>query len=411
MKKIFWGWVIVVAAIFYNAFNSLLFLYGFTAFVDPILKTFKWSSAQVSLASSMRGLETGSMDPLVGWAADRWPARRLMIIGIVIYVAGVIIISRSVNLGMFYAGFLTVGLGGAISVTMIPSTVIARWFKKNIGKASALMAAGTALGGMFAPLLVKAIDAFTWQDTLTYLSLGLLVLGIPIALVFRNSPEEYGMLPDGHRADETNKQPEVVTGVTLKEALKMRSFWFFGIGTMLQMVAINAMTVHMMPYLTNIGIEREKAAIAITTFSFVTLGARLLYGVLADIFSKKYVMTFSMAVTAIAIFIYQLLDGSSYSMVIVFSVIYGIGVGGAMTLRTPIIREYFGVKRFGTIFGILALFLTFGTAIGPPVAGWVFDTRGEYFPIWYILAGLTAIGTVMMITIGRPEVSADARTA
>jgi MFS family permease len=90
-------------------------------------------------------------------------------------------------------------------------------------------------------------------------------------------------------------------------------------------------------------------------------------------------------------------------MVVVFAVVYGIGAAGAMPLRTPIVREYFGVKRFGTIFGILAFFLTVGTAGAAPLAGWVYDTRGEYYPIWLIFAGLSAVGMILILTMKRPK--------
>ena len=90
-------------------------------------------------------------------------------------------------------------------------------------------------------------------------------------------------------------------------------------------------------------------------------------------------------------------------MVVIFTVVYGIGAAGAMPLRTPIIREYFGVKRFGTIFGILALFPTVGTAVAAPLAGWVYDTGGEYYPIGLIFAGLSAIGMILILTMEKPE--------
>jgi len=103
-----------------------MFVYGFTAFITPIAVTFGWGYAQDSIASPIRSLETGTLDPFVGAAADRWPARRLILIGIVILAIGILWISQSTNLAMFYTGFLIVGLGGSISIHMVPQTVIAR---------------------------------------------------------------------------------------------------------------------------------------------------------------------------------------------------------------------------------------------------------------------------------------------
>jgi sugar phosphate permease len=402
MKKIFFGWFIVAAALLLMTYNSVLFVYGFTAFMDPIVATFSWGYAQISFASSLRGLETGSLDPLVGIAADRWPARRLMFIGITIYALGAICISRATNLAMFYAGFLIVGLGGAIGTTMVPTTVIARWFKKNIGKASGFLSTGVAIGGIFAPLIVKAIDTFTWQNTLMYLAFGMLIMGIPLSFLFRDRPEEYGLLPDGEKQTDAEIPETHASGVGVREALKMRAFWCIGIATMLQMTAIHGLTIHMMPYLTSIEIERSSAAIAVTVFSIITIVSRIVYGFLADIFNKKNVIALSMLLTAIGLVMFQLLDGSSFAMVILFAVVYGIGAAGAMPLRTPIIREYFGVRKFGTIFGMLAFFLTIGSAAGAPLAGWVYDTRGVYDPIWYIYAGINVVG-ILLILIMRPS--------
>ncbi len=401
MKKVFFGWYILAAAVLLATYNSVLYVYGFTAFMTPIAVSLGWSYAQVSFATSIRGLETGSLDPLIGIAADRWPARRLMLVGITIYALGTICISQATNLAVFYLGFLIVGLGGAISVTMVPTTVIARWFRQNIGKASGILATGVALGGMFTPLIVKAIDTFTWQNTLVYLALGILLLGIPLSFFFRNRPEEYGLLPDGKERTDMKVSSDSDSGVGVREALKMPAFWYIGISTMLQMMAIHAVALHMMPYLTSLGIEKSDAAIAVTTFSIVTAVSRIFFGVVADIFNKRYVLAFSMLLTAVGLVIFQSLDGSSFALVIIFAFIHGIGAAGAMPLRAPIIREYFGIKKFGTIFGLLAFSLTVGSATGAPVAGWVYDTRGVYSPIWWVYAGLAAIAMVLIL-IMRP---------
>jgi len=140
----------------------------------------------------------------------------------------------------------------------------------------------------------------------------------------------------------------------------------------------------------------------VTVFSIITIISRIIYGFLADIFNKKNVIALSMLLTAIGLVMFQLLDGTSFAMVILFAVVYGIGAAGAMPLRTPIIREYFGVRKFGTIFGLLAFFLTIGSAAGAPLAGWVYDTRGVYDPIWYIYAGINVVG-MLLILIMRPS--------
>ncbi len=399
MKRVFFGWFIVAAALLLMVCNSAIFIFGFTAFITPIAVTFGWSYAQVSLGSSLRGLETGTLDPLVGMAADRWPPKTLMLVGVCILALGVICISQATSLAMFYTGFAVVGLGSAISITMVPQTVIARWFKRNIGKASGILATGNPIGGLFVPLVVKAIDARGWQTTMVYMAVGLLMLGIPPSFLFRTRPQDYGLLPDGKAQDDVEVSSTYDASMGVKEALKTRAFWCIGIAWMFQMAAMTAAAVHMMPYLTSLGIERSSAAIAVTIVSIVSLPSRILYGIAADFFKKKYVMASSLGLITVGMVIFGLLDGSSFALVVLFAIVHGIGTSGSAPLKAPAVREYFGTKKFGTIFGLTAIFTVVGSAVAAPITGWVYDTRGVYDPIWFIYAGMTAVGMMLLLTM------------
>jgi sugar phosphate permease len=261
MKKIFYGWYIVAAALVLTTFSSMMFVYGFTAFMDPIATTFAWSIAQVSLASSIRGLEGGTLDPIIGAIADRWPAKRLMIVGSIIVSFGIFFLSRTTSLWMFYGGFLIVGLGSSIGIHIVPATVVARWFRRNIGKANGVLAMGFALGWLFVPMLTRLIDTYGWQNTLMYMSVAILLLGIPLSFVFRDRPEDYGMLPDGAPLD-ADKAVAVETheddpDIGIRDALKMRIFWFMGIAAMFQIIAMQAVNIHIMTYMGSLGMDRN----------------------------------------------------------------------------------------------------------------------------------------------------------
>lgn len=402
MKKVFFGWYIAAASLVFAAYNSSMFVYGFTAFMIPIAATFGWGYAQVSIALSIRQLETGALEPLVGAAADRWPARKLMLIGIVIFAAGIFWTSQATSLALFYAGFLISGLGAAFSIHIVPTTVIARWFKKNIGKVSGISAAGIALGGLFTPQLVKMIDTYGWQTTLVYLSGGAVILGVPLSLLFRNRPQDYGLLPDGKPQDEAKVPGTADFSLGVKEALKTRAFWYIGIATAFQITAMQAVAINLMPYLESLGLARARAAVAVRYLSLVSLGARIPFGALADIFTKKYVMALSLGLITVGQVILRLMDGSSFALVVLFTVIHGLGAAGAGPLRTPMVREYFGIRKFGTIFGLMNIFFTVGMAAGPPLAGWVFDTRGTYQLIWVVYSGLNLLGMVLILFLPLP---------
>jgi MFS family permease len=401
-SPIYFGWFILGASVLLLSYQSVIFVYGFTAFITPIAATYGWTYAQISLATTIRGIQVGALDPFVGIIVDRWPARRLMVLGTVIYALGVVILSQATNLVMFYIGFLVMGLGGTFCYSMVPQTVLARWFKKNIGKVSGILTMGFSIGGMFVPFIVKGIDIFGWQKLMLYLAFGVVVLGLPLSLVFRNRPEDYGLLVDGALpAIDGTVVPaeEYVTG--LKQVLKMKAFWLIGIACMFHMIAVNALTIHIVPYMTSIGMSRETAALSITIFSMISLGVRLLYGILADKYPKKNVFALSSGITTAALVMLGLLN-TSFALMVAFSIVYALGVAGSTALRVPITRDYFGAKNFGKIFGWLSVFSVVGGVAGAPLAGWVYDAHGTYFPIWYVFAGMTALATFLFLLLPLP---------
>ncbi len=223
----FYGWYIVAATLIIRIYNSGMFLYGFTAMVNPIATTFGWSYTQISLAMSLRSAESGILRSFMGMAADRWPAKKLVLIGVIILGLGLVYLSQITSLVMFYASFLLIGLGSSVGILMVPMITMARWFKRNIGKASGLLAMGFGIGGALVPIVANMIDTYGWRTSLIILAIGWWVIGIPLSFVFRNSPEDYGLLPDGKPQEELKdspkpKTPDFSRGV--KEALKTSAF-------------------------------------------------------------------------------------------------------------------------------------------------------------------------------------------
>jgi MFS family permease len=397
--SLFFGWYIVAATVLLTGYNSAMFVYGLTSFISPMVATTGWTLTQVTLATSIRGLQIGALDPIAGLVVDRWPARRLMLISTIVFAAGTLIVSRSNNLAVFYTGFLLAGLGSAFCHNMVPMTVIARWFRKNIGKATGILYSGFSIGGLFVPLIVKAIDTYGWQDVMLYMGFGAMILGLPLSLAFRNRPEEYGLRPDGSVDDEAMVVNRSDYGLTVREVFRTRTFWIIGIVGTLQITAVHAVTVHAVPSLTSAGYDRTIAGVGVMIFSFVGIPMRIIYGVLADTFDKKYVYALSNAITTGALILFGWLEGDSFAMMALFGVIYGLGVSGAMAIRVPIIRDYFGVKSFGAIYGMLSIFTVIGGVAGAPIAAAVYDNSGNYFPIWYIYAGLTAMGMILLLIL------------
>jgi MFS transporter, OFA family, oxalate/formate antiporter len=413
-KKLFYGWYIVVAGLLLSAYNASIFGYGWTAFVNPILATFGWSMTQLSLASSMRNLETGIFNPLWGTVVDRWPARRLMLIGLIFSALGMFCLSQTKNLAMYYIGFLIVGISSSLISGILPQTVIARWFKKDIGKASGLFYMGVGIGGVAVPLMVNIIDKLTWQTTLLYAAIGYLIIGIPLSFVFRSRPSEYGLVPDGRvqkMPQGSLSVPSSEFGTSVKEALKQRAFWHIAVVTIFQNATMATISLYAIPYLTSIGMERHIAGNVVMFFTLSSLFTRIPMGMLSDVIRKTHVVAISLVLLIVGVFLFWLIgSSSSFWMILLFAVTYGFGLGGVLALRAPVLSEYFGTKNFGTIFGFTSIFITVASVASPPLAGWIYDTSHSYKLWWLSLLIFGVVALIAILTIPRPKRSAEIKS-
>jgi MFS family permease len=405
----FYGWYIVGVTFIQAAYYSAVLLYGFTAFMDPIVADLGWTYTQISLAVSLRGLEQGALNAFFGPIVDRFSARGLTLWGILAVAAGFFFLSRVTSLAMFYVSFMIIAIGGSLALSMVPQVLIARWFKRDLGKASGIYAIGLGAGGLFIPLIVKLIDAYGWRNCILFIAVGTLIIVMPFSLIFRNRPEEYGLHPDGRPPEPTESPLEeghtspVITSldVNVRESLKTKAFWFLGMAGMFQYLAWGAVATHIMPFLSSVGIKRSTGGMVTTAFLLVSLFVRYPFGWLGDVMDKRYVNAVCVALLSVSTASLWFIRNGSTAPLIVFIVLTGFGAAGLTPLRIPLYREYFGVRHFGSIYGIANVFPMIGGIVGAPLAGWVFDTSGSYHMIWLVLAVVNLIGIPGMFMMPR----------
>jgi sugar phosphate permease len=403
-SKLFYGWYMVIAGMLLAAVNASVIGYGWTAFVGPVSSTFGWSMAQMSVASSLRSLEFGVFNPLWGPVVDRKSPQWLMRLGTFIMAGGLLCLSQAQNLFMYYAGFFTIGVGGSLVTGMLPITIIARWFKKDIGKASGLFYIGNALGGVTVPLVVKMIEAFGWRNTILYTAIVFFLMGMGTSFIFRSRPEDYGMVPDGKELDTAGKKRSAGAdfGTSVKQALRMRAFWHLAAVSMFQTATISTVMLYAMPYLTNLGMDREWAGTIIMLYTVISCFGRVPLGMLSDIFRKTWVLAFCTILLIIGLFLYWQMEATSpLWFIILFAVPYGLGVSGVTATRSPILAEYFGTKNFGSIFGLTSIFSAIASMVSPPIAGWIFDNYNDYKIWWLSLVIMGVLGLIVLLTIPR----------
>jgi MFS family permease len=400
IKKIFYGWWIVIACSLINLYVGGIVFFGFTAFFQPIREEFGWSYTQISLAASLRGLENSIFSPLAGFLVDRVGPRRLMLWGAITVGFGLILLSLTQSLAMFYACFMLIGFGAGGCTAVVTMTAVANWFRRRIGLALGVLGSGIGAGGSVVLLIVVLIDLYQWRSTLIILGLGMWALGIPLSLVVRNRPEHYGYRPDGEVSSPSVQSEEVQekgVEIGLREALKMRSFLYLNMAEVIRVMTLMAVFTHVMPYLTSVGIPRATAGLIAGSIPLIGIIGRFGLGWLGDVFDKRYVMAVAIGLISLGLLAFSYMHVRW--AIVPFLLLFPIGHGGSMVVRGSILREYFGRGSFGKMIGVIMGSAAVGGIIGPILAGWVFDAVGSYQPIWLVLCALTGLTTVLIVRI------------
>jgi len=410
-SRVFYGWWIVGAAFLVALYVGGVVFYGFTAIFEPIANDMGWSYAQVSLAASLRGLELGFLAPVTGILTDRLGPRRLIFGGAIMTALGLFMLSRTTSLATFYGAFALIAIGMSATTLTVLMTAIANWFRLKVGIASGIAMSGFGFSGLMVPLIVRLIEVYDWRTTMIILAAGMLLIVLPLSFVFRHRPEHYGHFPDGRKEapitpgiNAIQPQTEELT-IQARQALKTATFWRIALTFMIHALLVSTVITHVMPYLSSIGVNRSRASFVAMILPIMSVGGRLSFGWLGDKYGRRRTVAAAFAMMTAGMLLFSYTSAVGLWLLIPFILLFGIGYGGSTATRPSMVAEYFGRANYGTILGLIVGINAAGAFIGPPLAGWVFDTWDSYQGIWLAYSGLAIVGSLLIANITRVEMT------
>jgi len=391
----YYGWWMLGALSWGQVTSWGILYYGFSVFVAPMERELGWSRAALTGAFSLALLCSGFAGPLIGRWVDRHGPRVLMTIGSTMAALLLFAWSRVDSEPIFLLIF--VGLGLAMGATLYEPAfaAIATWFSRYRARALTII---TFIGGfasvIYIPLISRLVNTYGWRQALLILAVLLAVLTIPPhALILRRRPEDLGLVPDGGLApaQATGAPASVEASVSTKDAFRSGSFRWLTIGFCLAFFANVAVTVHLIPYLTDHGFSPAFAASAAGLIGILALPGRLLFTPLGGRVPRRFVAGGIFAVQALGIVV-LVLTGTTAG-VVAFVILFGIGFGAITPARAALVAELYGRANYGTISGTLALFVTGARALAPVSAGLLYGVFGRYEPVFWIVVGVALLAT------------------
>jgi OFA family oxalate/formate antiporter-like MFS transporter len=227
---------------------------------------------------------------------------------------------------------------------------------------------------------------------------------LPLSLLFRHKPEQYGYLPDGdlHRKLPASEGQPSAQGnelnIGVKQILKSSAFWHISMGFMCHILVMNAVITHVMPYLSSIGFTRSFSSLMASAIPATSIAGRLGFGWLGDKFDKRRIAALGFVLASLGLISFGYIASAGAWVLVPSLVIIGLGYGGPVPMMPALVREYFGRVRLATILGLVMGVAALGSMVGPPLAGLAFDRLGSYQVAWFGLAGLVIAGMVSLLT-------------
>lgn len=360
-------------------------------FLTPMSNDFGWNREVFAFAIALQNLAWGIGQPFVGIMADRFGTARVLAIGAVIYAAGLALMSMSTDpFSLQMTAGVLIGLGVAGSAFLLVLAAFARLLPENMRTLG--YGFGTAAGSLgqfvFAPLGQGFISAYGWQTTL--LILAAIVMAIPLlAAVLRGRPEAHPVAGGGR----DQSVPEA-----LREAFTHTSYRLLVAGFFVCGFQVMFITVHLPPYLSDIGVPVIYGGYAIGLIGLFNIFGSITSGYLTGFMQRRYLLAGLYIVRSLAIVVFLLVPVSIPS-VLIFAAVMGFLWLSTVPPTQQLVVVMFGTRYVATLFGFVFFSHQVGSFLGVWLGGRLYDIYGNYDAVWWIAVVLGLFAAAVHLPI------------
>jgi MFS family permease len=390
-------WPMVLSGMVGMSFYSV-FAYSQQMFIEPIEAEFGWSRAEISLGYTILALTAFFCGPLIGMAIDRWGTRRVALPGMALSAAAFAALGLTGHsLLQWYGLWLVLAVVGLTIKSTVWSAAASNSFKVSRGMALALILSGSAIAQTMAPLVGNwLIPAYGWR--MAYFMIGGGWGGLAavlLALFFFDA----GATRARRSSGPTPAAAASLPGLTFKQAMRSPVIWRIFIATGLTSLVGSGATFHLKPIIVSTGHDSSTSAQIAALAGISGIAGKLLTGWLLDRFQGSLIPVASMALAALGYFLLLNTFGMVEAVAIGVLII-GYTAGAGLAITAYLISRYAGLRSFGAVYGALGSMLMFGSAIGPTVAGFIYDTFGSYRILLLIAIPGALVGAAMFFRLG-----------
>lgn len=353
--------------------------YAYSVILVALLHEFGWSRSVLAGAFSLFAIIHGLCNPVIGHLCDRVRPALLMTLG-----------GIALGLALYANSFISkpwhlyVGLGGftALAVALCgwaPAVVqVQRRFQHRLGFALGIVSSGIGVGMLLVvPLCQVLIDAAGWRVAFRMLALICAGCIVPAALYlwFNERRLEHVNL----KRAAAGSGAATAVGVTLRTACRTWPFWLMVATFFFGSVCSQTLHVHQVAYLVDHGIAALTAAAVVGVVGAASVAGKTGGGWLSDRMEREVVYIAGIAILVASVVALQVAGNTaSTAGAYVYAVMLGVGYSATAAIVPAMMSDWFQGRHFGSILGIGLFGSASGSALGPWMAGRLFDVTGTY---------------------------------
>ncbi len=391
------GWKTVLVASL-GISLSTAHIYSLGLFMAPLHKAFGWGRAEITSGPFILSIVSGVGIMFIGLLVDRFGARRVVIPGLLLYALTMATLTlTSASIWQWYARWLLISLAMPLVTPAVWTSAIVARFSASRGFALAVALAGTGLSSAVAPQIIeRLIETHGWRAGFGYFPLFAGIIILPLAFLL------YDRSPRPAPRQETARE-SALSDQALMQSIRSPTFLWLLTASLVFAFGLLALMAHFVPIVTEKGLSRTTAAGAVGVIGLCSIAGRLTTGYLLDRYNSAVVAAIAFLMPLLPVSALILYNGS-VAMAFGTAIVLGLSLGAEVDIVAFLTAHHFGLRRYGTVLGLIQGATALAVGGGPFVAGLIYDSTGSYALFLWGCIPLFLTGAGAIILLGRvPE--------
>ena len=371
--------------------------YAFGLFIEPIEETFGWTRTEISASLSFAAVG-GLAAPFVGRAMDRFGARPVLVLSLMVFGLSFCLRPLMTELWHWYAlSFMQ--FATFLGLTVLPTgRLVAAWFPRTRGRMTGLAATGNNVGGLVMPVFVAALlAAMPWNEACVVIGLAAFAIAGTAAVVVREAPpvpvSPAGQIRTGGEPAAAVAPP--LQDRNLRELVKTRVFLAVFTAITLGTFTYAAILPHVLAHLVNKGMSNASALSALSALAAAGVCGKLVFGWISERCGARRTMMINLI--GQSSFVAVLALAGNAAVLGAAAPLFGLFMGGFGVLYILLVQETFGLRRYGSVMGLVNIGTVVSFGLGPLLAGASYDISGSYGAAFLVVCGLFAAGSATLV--------------